>query len=80
LFLTFMALCNSRKCPMRDRTIRLAKPRPECLNQVTSPANDSLWSCCSALLNARQTAISITAWGCSCVYLVAAMRPALSGV
>src|ERR1700683_1093377 len=52
-----------------DYTVR--KPRPECLNQVTSPAADSFSGCRAARLDARQTAILVTAYPRSNDYLVA---------
>jgi hypothetical protein len=47
------------------------QPRPECLNSLTSLAADTLCSSCAALLNARQTAILVTAGDRLNVYLVA---------
>src|ERR1700729_3636602 len=75
LVLTFMALDDSQiKCPMRDRTIRTVNPAPN-VSTVCRRWPPTLFVVLvphfSALLNARQTAILITAYERLTVYLVA---------
>jgi len=73
-----MALVASQKSPNARGDYTVAPSRPECLNQVTSPAADSLSCCCAALLNARQTASPVTACGGSNDYLSSRIGPARS--
>src|SRR5215469_5709931 len=75
LVLTFMALINSQKRPMREPDYTVSQPRPECLNRLTSPTTDSLCCCCEALLNAHQTARLVTALERSNDYLVVRSPP-----
>jgi hypothetical protein len=46
---------------MRAPDYTVGLPRPECLNRMTSRGDDSLKDGRAALLNARQTAILVTA-------------------
>jgi hypothetical protein len=59
--MTFIALVNSLEYPMRPPDYTVGAPHPECLNRMTSRGDDSLKAGRIALLNARQTAILVTA-------------------
>src|SRR5207302_9350297 len=69
--LTFMALANSLNCPKRAADYTALDPRPECLNRVTSPIDDTRAGCWFAQIIAPRTASPVTACRRSRAYLVA---------